>query len=176
MVDIRYKQRICEDKEKIDRFLSTARTGILSMPTDSEVYAVPLNFIYFDNAIYFHGLASGRKEDVLSKNPICCFNIYKEYGTVKDAMPCHADTAYFSIILWGKVITIDDPKEKADLLNILIEKYMPGFYQKSLDKNLLENYKSGHDNQVVHVHKLAIESLTAKENIASDEDLFEKLP
>lgn len=172
MRDIRYKQRICTDKDKIDTFLREMRTGTLAMISDGVPYAVPLNYIWLDDALYFHGLASGRKEEALYTSPVCCFSVYKEYGTVKDDMPCHADTAYFSVIMFGKVILADDAEENAAVLQKIVEKYMPGYYNGTLAPEFVKNYKSDHDGKTVHVHKLIVSALTAKENQTEPENLF----
>lgn len=173
---IRYKQRICGDKEKIDEFMQSMRTGTLAMISEGVPYAVPINYIWLDGAVYFHGLASGRRQEALSGSPQCCFTVYREYGTVKDDMPCHADTAYFSVILFGKVILLEDDKEKALVLEQLVEKYMPGYYKTHFTGEFIKNYKSGHDGRAVQVHKLITDTLTAKENCAEPEDLFATLP
>ncbi len=172
MRDIRYKQRICTDKNKTDAFLADMRTGTLAVISDGAPYAVPLNYIWLDGALYFHGLTSGRKEEALNSAPVCCFSIYKEYGTVKDVMPCHADTAYFSVIMFGKVILVDDAEEKAAVLQKIVEKYMPGYYKNNLAPEFVKNYKSDHDGKAVHVHKLIVSTITAKENQAEPENLF----
>ncbi|TCS78444.1 pyridoxamine 5'-phosphate oxidase family protein [Pectinatus cerevisiiphilus] len=172
MKAIRYKQRICEDKEKIDKFMKSMRTGTLAMISEGVPYAVPLNYIWLDGAVYFHGLTSGRRQEALSSSPQCCFTVYREYGTVKDDMPCHADTAYFSVILFGKVTLLEDNKEKAFILKQLVEKYMPGYYKTRFTEDFIKNYKSDHDGHAVQVHKLTIDVLTAKRNCADPKFLF----
>ena len=172
MTGIRYKQRICEDKGKIDKFMKNMRTGTLAVMSNGVPYAVPLNYIWLNDTVYFHGLASGRKEEALKNNPQCCFTVYHEYGTVKDAMPCHADTAYFSVIIFGKVTLLENYKEKGAILKELTEKYMPGYYKTDFTGNFIKNYKSANDGCTVQVHKLIADILTAKENYAGPEKLF----
>ncbi|MDQ0203143.1 pyridoxamine 5'-phosphate oxidase family protein [Pectinatus haikarae] len=174
MEEIRYQQRICRDEGRVTEFLTSMRVGTLALYSEGEPYAVPLNYLWTEGKLYFHGLASGRKEKILQENPQICFNVHKEYGTVKDDMPCHADTAYFSVTMFGKAVPVDDAEEKAAAMQAFVEKYMPGYYKKPLTAELMRNYKSGHDGRTVQVYKIVPETITAKENSATKEELFNK--
>ncbi len=87
---IKYVERECRDKQKIEKFLLDARTGVIGMNGDDFPYAVPVNFVWCDGSIYFHGMGSGKKETILSSESPICFTVYEEYGTVTEshAMPC----------------------------------------------------------------------------------------
>ncbi len=61
MQQIRYTQRICTDKEKIDVFLAGARVGVVGLSAGDYPYAVPVNFVWHDGCVYFHGMGSGKK-------------------------------------------------------------------------------------------------------------------
>ncbi len=172
MNKIRYVQRECKDKQKIEKFLSNARTGIIGMNGDNFPYAVPVNFVWYNGSIFFHGMGSGKKETILSSEPPICFTVYKEYGTVTDPMPCHADTAYMSVMLYGLVKKVKDFKEAALVLQKLMEKYTPAYYKKPITSTLIEKYRSSFDGNSVSVYKLTPKDLTAKENNASEDKLF----
>ena len=172
MNKIRYVQRECKDKQKIEKFLSNARTGIIGMNGDNFPYAVPVNFVWYNGSIFFHGMGSGKKETILSSEPPICFTVYKEYGTVTDPMPCHADTAYMSVMLYGLVKKVKDFKEAALVLQKLMEKYTPAYYKKPITSTLIEKYRSSFDGNAVSVYKLTPKDLTAKENNASEDKLF----
>lgn len=172
MNKIRYVQRDCKDKEKIEKFLIQTRTGVIGMNGDDFPYAVPVNFVWYDGSIFFHGMGSGKKVDILSSKPPVCFTVYEEYGTVTDPMPCHADTSYMSVMLFGKVEKIVDFKEAASALQKLVEKYTPGYYKKPLTSKLIENYRSSLDENAVSVYRLTPEDMTAKENKADENELF----
>ena len=57
---MRMKDRICNDKHKIEQLLSTAETGFLGLSKNNEPYIVPLNFVWVDESIYFHGASVGK--------------------------------------------------------------------------------------------------------------------
>lgn len=172
MQQIRYSQRICTDQEKIENFLSRMRTGVIGINCEGYPYAVPVNFVWMNGAAYFHGMGSGKKFDLLSQNPDVCFTVYEEIGTVTDPVPCHADTSYFSVMLFGKAQKVTDPGEAAGVLQALLQKFMPGFYKQMLRGKLVENYRSSMDGNAVSVFRITKEELTAKENAASPENIF----
>jgi len=174
MNKIRYVQRDCKDKDKIEKFLSKTRTGVIGMNAEDYPYTVPVNYVWYDGSIFFHGMGSGKKVDILSEEPPVCFTVYKEFGTVKDPMPCHADTSYMSVMLFGKIEKVCDFEEAATALWKLVEKYMPGYYQKPLTSKFIEQYKSSLDGNRVSVFKLTPEHITAKENQAEESELFKK--
>ena len=169
---IRYVQRDCKDKEKIEKFLSETRIGVIGMNGDDFPYVVPVNYVWSNGSLFFHGMGSGKKEIILSSEPLICFTVYEEYGTVTDPMPCHADTAYMSVMLFGRVEKVVDFEEAALVLQHIIEKYTPGYYKKPLTSKLIEKYKSSFDGNAVSVYRLTPTSMTAKENQSNEKNLF----
>jgi uncharacterized protein len=171
---IHYKQRECSDRKKIDAFLDLARIGVIGLTDDDFPYAVPVNFVWHDGCVYFHGMGSGKKERLLLQNPKVCFTVYEEYGTVTDPVPCHADTSYFSVMLFGTAEKVADFKEAAAALQKVAEKYLPGYYKEKLSSTLMEKYRSSLDNNPVSVYRIRALEITAKENAADEGRLFGK--
>ncbi len=172
MEPIRYKQRVCTDTEVIDEFLTGTRTGVIGISGDKYPYCVPVNYIWKNGAVYFHGLGSGKKVRLLDEYPEVSFTVYEEFGTVKDQVPCHADTSYRSVMLFGRAERVSDFRESAEVLQAIVEKFMPGFYKSKISPELAEKYRSSHDNKAVAVYKIIPLEKTAKENVALKEDLF----
>ncbi len=172
MDKIRYTRRICTDSKKIEMFLLKSRTGVLGMASDSCPYAVPVNYVWYNGSVYFHGMGSGKKENILSKSPMICFTIYEEYGTVTDEVPCHADTAYLSVMLFGKAEKVTDSEEATATLQKVLDKYMPGYYKQPLNSNMIEKYKSSMDGNAVSVYRVTPQEITAKENSEECGKLF----
>lgn len=169
---IGYTQRICTDQEKINSFLSEERAGVIGMLDKDHPYAVPVNYIWHKGSIYFHGMGSGKKVNILSQYPEVTFTIFKEYGTVTDPVPCHADTSYMSVMIFGKAERVSDSSEAAEALQKLVDKFMPDFYKQHLSSNLIEKYRSSMDGKAVSVFRITPVDLTAKENLVSQEKLF----
>jgi len=169
---IRYVQRECIDKQKINDFLKSSRVGVLGMNDSSGPYAVPLNYVWYDDSIFFHGAGSGRKELILSEEPEVCFTVFEEFGTVLDPMPCHADTSYMSVMLFGKIQKVKNFDESANILDQLVEKYIPGYYKKNLTAKVMEKYRSDVDGNPVSVYRIKPSNITAKQNVVAEEEIF----
>ena len=172
MDQVRYTQRNCTDKVKIETFLLQERTGVLGMVNGIFPYAVPMNYVWHKGSVYFHGMGSGKKEEILSQSPPVCFTIYKEHGTVTDPVPCHADTAYMSVMLFGKAEKVTDQEEAAEALRKLVDKYMPGYYSNPLTGTFIEKYRSSLDENAVSVYRITLQGMTAKENAVESDTLF----
>jgi len=175
MHTIRYTKRICTDKAIIEAFLNETRVGVVAMVDEHNVpYATPVNYVWHGGSIYFHGMGSGKKESLLLQKPSVCFTLFHEYGTVVDPVPCHADTAYRSVMIFGEAQKIVDVEESAEVLQKLLNKYTPHYYKHQLAGSLIEKYRSTHDGKAVSVFKITPNELTAKENIAQESELFNK--
>jgi uncharacterized protein len=172
MDQVSYTQRNCTDKKKLEMFLSRARTGVLGMKNDIFPYVVPMNYIWHNGSVYFHGMGSGKKEKILSQNPPVCFTIYEEYGTVTDPVPCHADTAYMSVMIFGKSEKITDTEEATEVLQKLLDKYMPNYYSHPLTSTFIEKYRSSLDENAVSVYRIIPQEMTAKANVVKSDKLL----
>jgi len=172
MNQVSYTKRNCTDQNKIETFLLGERTGVLGMTNDIFPYAVPVNYVWHNGSVYFHGMGSGKKEKILSQNPYVCFAVYKEHGTVTDLVPCHADTAYMSVMLFGTAEKVTDHEEAAAALQKVLDKFMPQYYSHPLTSTLIEKYRSAMDGNGVLVYRLTPQEMTAKENSVEASELF----
>jgi len=173
MQTIAYTKRICRDEVIIEAFINETRVGVVAMIDEHHMpYAVPVNYVWHEGAIYFHGMGSGKKESILVQNASVCFTLFHEYGTVSDPVPCHADTAYRSVVIFGKAEKVVDPRESALVLQKLLDKFTPHYYQHPLTASLIEKYRSTHDGKAVSLFKIEPKELTAKENSAAEDELF----
>ncbi|WP_369345654.1 pyridoxamine 5'-phosphate oxidase family protein [Caldalkalibacillus mannanilyticus] len=142
MNPIRYAKRECQDQEKIHNFLSQAKTGFLGLSTKDQPYVVPLNFILWENSIYFHGANEGRKVEMIKENNNACFTVSEEYGTLVSPIPAHTDTAYMSTMIFGKIESITDIEEATQAMQKMLDKYVPGYYDSLLTRSHVERYRS----------------------------------
>lgn len=172
MNQVSYTKRNCTDQQKIEMFLRQERTGVLGMVSGIFPYSVPVNYVWHNASIYFHGMGSGKKETILSQNPPVSFTIYKEYGTATDPVPCHADTAYMSVMIFGKAEKVTDPKEATAALQSVLDKFMPEYYSHSLTSPLIEKYRSSMDGNPVSVYRITPQEMTAKENSVEADNLM----
>ncbi|GMK40348.1 pyridoxamine 5'-phosphate oxidase [Paenibacillus sp. CCS19] len=168
---MRLKLRECKDETAIQQFLERAETGFLGLSADDSPYVVPLNFVWHEKAVYFHGASEGRKADYMRRNGQGCFTVSQSYGTLTSPVPAHIDTAYMSVMLFGRLSTVDTLEESTAVMQAMIDKYMPGFYNQPLAASHLDKYRSSLGSRTV-IYKLTVESISAKSNAVQEELLF----
>ncbi|QJD85513.1 pyridoxamine 5'-phosphate oxidase family protein [Cohnella herbarum] len=171
MYPIRMYKRECNDSNKINGFLERARSGFLGLSAENVPYVVPLNFVRWKEAIYFHGASEGRKNTILRQNAQACFTVCEDQGTITDIVPANTDTAYMSVMLFGSVALVADLEEATEAMQALLNKYVPGYYDSPLAKSHVEKYVSSLGSRT-SVYKLVPSEVTAKENAAREGQLF----
>lgn len=163
--------RACTDQTKIEAFLTSARIGYLGLTDGSSPYVIPLNYVWWNNRIYFHGSANGRKVDLIAQNSSACFTISEEYGTIAHPVPAETDTAYMSVVLIGNAELVTDLKEATEALDHLLTKYVPNYYESPLAREHVSKYRSSRGNPV-GVYRIEAHTITAKENPVMEEKMF----
>ena len=117
----------------MEKILEGAEVGRLGLSDGSTPYVLPLNFAYLPGKIGFHCDWTGKKLDLIAKNPRCCFEVDEYKGEVNyhyDAL-CHLD--YDSVIATGNA-RIESEEEKIwQFFQALHAKYKE-IYRKPVDK------------------------------------------
>jgi hypothetical protein len=145
----RAKQQLPDDEAK--QILKEMSNGTLAVcGSDGFPYAVPLSYVYADNAIYFHSALCGHKVDAIKGNPNVSFCVVKQDQVVPEKLT----TFYRSVIVFGKASLVTDKTLQEHALRLLGEKYCKG-----LD---LTNEISKYADKVA-VIRLNIEHITGKE-------------
>ena len=101
--------------------------GVLSLHDDEFPYGVPLNYVYMDEALYFHCAEEGHKLRCLSRDPRVSFCVT---GRIK-ALPQELTTAYESVIVFGRASCVEGEEKRRALL-ALTQKYAPGYIQSGI--------------------------------------------
>ena len=145
------------------KILNRADSGVLAVcGDDGYPYAVPLNFIFDDNKIYFHCAVSGHKLDAINADDKVSFCIVD-----KDEIVAEKLTAFFrSVIVFGKASVVNDDNEKRRAAQLLCEKYAPDFKTKS-DEEIASSFKRFN---IVRIDCEHISGKQAKELIGSAEE------
>ena len=135
-----------KSKEKIKEFLNQEHVGrISSLDKNGYPQIIPMNFVYFDEAIYMHSHTKGEKLENIRANQKVGFEVDREL----EFLPSYfedpddaslADTLYISVVIKGIGKIIDDRFEKARALNALMIKYQPegGYEPISTDMEVLD--------------------------------------
>ena len=151
-----------QNKELIEEVLDNAEFGVLAL-CGEKPYAVPVNFVYLDNAIYFHGSLTGKKMEIMKTNPNTSFNIVTNHSVLPsyimsdDALACPATAFFKSITIDGVIEIIENTDAKRKIFAALMNKLQP-------EGNYL-SFDSGEYNMVLDktaVLKIKIEKINAK--------------
>lgn len=141
---------------KIDRnealeILEKEEYGILNtIGTDGYPYGVPVNYVYKDNAIYFHCAAQvGHKLENINANQKVSFTVVGK----TQVLPEKFGTKYESAIAFGEAAEVIEEKYK--ILEYFIDKFSPDFKEAGI------NYIRGSFDKVA-IYKIDIKDLTGK--------------
>ena len=58
-----------KDENSLNEVLETCKYGSLSLISEGKPYVVALNFVFFENSIFFHGAKEGKKIEAIKSNP-----------------------------------------------------------------------------------------------------------
>ncbi len=128
-------------QEQIEELFLRAEVGRLgTFSQDGFPYVLPMHFVYFDNKIYLHGLAKGKKIDNIKFNSNVCFEIDEMLSLLYEGVenPCDVNTEFNSIILQGKAFLVDDFDEKKIALSKIVEKFTPHLIGKELPEKMIK--------------------------------------
>jgi len=150
---MRRKDREMNQSEAFE-ILKKGEYGILSMCTPTyDGYGVPLNFVFYGNAVYFHCALEGSKLEYLRKNNKVSFCVVGK----TNVLPATFGTLYESVIATGKTSEVDDDEKQEALLQI-IRRYSTEFIPEGIEyiDKLIEK---------VRVIKITVESITGKARV-----------
>ncbi|PLT45125.1 putative pyridoxamine 5 '-phosphate-related protein [Paenibacillus pasadenensis] len=119
------------DQAELEAFLQEMSFGFLaSVRPDGTPGITPLNFVYRNGSLYFHGSRAGEKIKSLKANEQVSFCVAREYALIPSyfedpELACPA-TAYFkSVLLRGTASLVENLEEKADALQAMMAKLQP---------------------------------------------------
>lgn len=109
--------------------LSSAREGSLAMHGDDGYpYCIPVNYVYYNDAIYFHGANYGYKIDALKANPKVCFSAIIN----SEIAPELFTTKFESIVATGDVTFVEDETERQAVMEAFIDVFSADFKEGGL--------------------------------------------
>lgn len=121
------ERQVSEDRAK--EMLLSATEGILAMyGDDGYPYAVPMNYIYMDGAIYMHSSDQGYKVDALKENKKVCFSVIVR----SQIAPELYTTKYESIIATGEIEFVEDHEERQLVMEAFVDRFSPGLREGGL--------------------------------------------
>ena len=137
----------------VRQLLENAMIIRIAIPDNPYPYLVPICFVYWNDAIYFHSANSGKKIELLRENNHVTFELDENMGIVENKNICKWSIKYRSIVGHGLVFSIESESEKYNALKELSKKYgaQARDFSFKIDKGL-------------EILKIIIEKLTLKIN------------
>jgi len=148
--EMRRKDKQLPMEESVD-ILKNAEFGFLSTICENGyAYGVPLNYVYFNDSIYFHCANEGQKIE----NIKCCDKVSFCVTYDVELVPNDFDTKYKSVVIFGRASEVIE-QEKSEALFELIKKYSNEFIDEG--RKYIKNFENA-----TRVFKIRIEHLTGK--------------
>ncbi len=131
----RHKQQL--PQAECEEILAERPRGVLALLGDDDyAYALPMSHVYVNGRIYFHGAQKGHKNDAVKRHSKISYCVMDE-GVLNDDGWSYT---FRSVIVFGKIRTIDDRDKKIEILTHLGDKFFPtheetvGEIEKLLDR------------------------------------------
>ncbi len=120
-----------KDETTINTLLDKTEYGTLALADGDTPYAVPVNFVRIDTAIYFHGALTNKKMKILEHNAHVSFSVVAPYAIIDSdfssdgGLACPATQFFASVSIEGIATRVENRDEKATVLEALMRKLQP---------------------------------------------------
>lgn len=148
--EMRRKDRELQNTEAIEILKKCNYGTLATVNKEGYPYGVPVSYVYFNDAIYFHCAVEGSKLNNIADNNKVSFSVVGDTCV----LPNEFSTKYESVIIFGKATEVFD-SEKNDAFMEILDKYSPGFMVEG--KKYVEN--AGGKTKVI---KISIEYISGK--------------
>ena len=101
------------NEEEINRALNEKNLCRIAFIDGRYPYISPFQYVYINNQLYFHFTDYGKKKRILSENPNICVSIEHFEQDLSN---------YYFISIQGSLVLVQNDEEKAQVLNLMIEK------------------------------------------------------
>lgn len=149
------RERQIFDIDKILEILDKSKVIHIGMVDGDEPYVVPMNYGYtYENeklTIWLHGATTGRKLDIIRKNPKVFFQMECDLVPFEGDVACKYGLSYSSLMGKGIATIIEESEEKQKALSYLMKT------QVGMDFEFNEKLAS-----VVGIIKIEVSEFTAK--------------
>ena len=149
------RERQIFDIDKILEILEKSKVVHIGMVDGDEPYVVPMNYGYtYENeklTIWLHGATTGRKLDIIRKNPKVFFEMECDLVPFEGDVACKYGLSYSSLMGKGIATIIEESEEKQKALSYLMKT------QAGMDFEFNEKLAS-----VVGIIKIEVSEFTAK--------------
>ena len=169
MHEMRRSDKEIHSQAEIDEILETGEVCHLALKDEPFPYVVPLNYGYGRMpgstgaagaetadpgapALFFHGAATGRKIDLMKRDPRVAFVVDVDHELITDEEACRFTMYYRSVMGTGHIRFLEMPDEKRYAMNCVMRQYS-GRDDWSLPDRAL---------QAMAIYALVIEEMSGK--------------
>ena len=119
------REKLITDTAVVAEILNKSKILHLGLVDGDEPYVIPMNYGHtFEDGkltIWLHGSKTGRKYDVIRKNPKVFFEMSCDIEPFEGEVACKYGITYSSLMGKGIATIIDDPEEKTAALTMLMK-------------------------------------------------------
>ena len=144
----RIKQQLSQ--EECEQVLTSERRGVLSVHgEDGYPYGVPMDYLYEQGKIYFHGAKVGHKIDAIKADNRVSFTVFDQGVPVEGEVGPNVR----SVIVFGRISLLETTPETLEIARRLGEKYDPSGYVEDELRRTAER---------IQLLELAVDHMTGK--------------
>lgn len=119
------REKLIADIETVSEILNKSKVLHLGLVDGDEPYVVPMNYGHtFEDGkltIWLHGGKTGRKYDVIRKNPKVFFEMECDITPFEGDVACKYGISYSSLMGRGIATIVEDIEEKKTALSMLMK-------------------------------------------------------
>lgn len=122
--DIRRQDKAVNDPQWINAILKRGQLLSLAMvDTEGFPYVTTVSYGYENGIVYLHGVADGKKFEIISQNPKVCFQVVIDAELARNEIPCKCSWKYRSVTGFGRIRTLINTCEKNQALRMIMRQY-----------------------------------------------------
>jgi uncharacterized protein len=120
---MRRKDREITSRAEIDAVLDSATVVRLGLADLDRPFVVPVYYLYYLGAVYFHSANAGTKMSIIRRNPRVCFEVSVDHGIVESDQACDFEARHRTVIGFGSIHELEDVAEKTAILRRLVARF-----------------------------------------------------
>jgi hypothetical protein len=120
---VRRKDKEITERHLLEDVLRRGEVCRLALFDEDYPYIVPMNFGYEEGKLFLHGATSGKKLDLIRRNPRVSFEVETDLEILTAENPCNWSMRYRSVVGRGTAVILETPEEKRHGLNAVIAHY-----------------------------------------------------
>ncbi|MGD0341037.1 MAG: pyridoxamine 5'-phosphate oxidase family protein [Bacteroidales bacterium] len=122
---MRRKEREITDIKELDTIIKNCDVCRIAFAHSNVPYIVTMNFGYSreEGKIYFHCAREGRKMEMIRQNNYVCFEMDTGHVLHDAINACDFGMSYCSVIGYGHITVVNDPKERISGMNYIMSHY-----------------------------------------------------